>query len=104
MMSPIPTKRKRRRSRVSREEDMGISDEVCAASVVHSVTTKESSEIVPVVEEVEEKLVDRSLGQFKRSLAECLSTDDEWSALEGIARNDARNASYTGDRQMIIVD
>ncbi|KAL2475916.1 putative protein phosphatase 2C 6 [Abeliophyllum distichum] len=71
---------------VSGEEDMGISDEVWAAAIVRSVATKESSEIVPVVEKVEEKLVDRSLGQFKRSLAECLSTDDEWSALEGIAR------------------
>lgn len=48
----------------------------------------ETSEIVPVVEEVENKAMDKSLGQSKRSLAECLSTaeDDEWSALEGITR------------------
>ncbi|CAI9784059.1 unnamed protein product [Fraxinus pennsylvanica] len=71
----------------SREEDMGISDEARATAVVHSVITKESSEIVPVVDEVEEKPPGWSLSQFKRSLAECLSTaDDEWSALEGIAR------------------
>lgn len=51
-------------------------------------TTKEASEIVPVVEEVEEKTIDTTLGQSKRSLAECLSTaeDEEWSALEGITR------------------
>lgn len=52
-------------------------------------TTKESSEIVPVVEEeVEEKPMDKMLGQSKRSLAECLSIaeEDEWSALEGITR------------------
>ncbi|KAL8033241.1 hypothetical protein ABFX02_13G149400 [Erythranthe guttata] len=42
-------------------------------------------EIVPVVEE---KVIDKSIGQSKRSLAECLSTaeDEEWSALEGITR------------------
>lgn len=50
--------------------------------------TKQSSEIVPVVEEIEEKRIGRSVGQSKRSLAECLSTadDEEWSALEGITR------------------
>ncbi|KAG8386588.1 hypothetical protein BUALT_Bualt03G0163900 [Buddleja alternifolia] len=59
-----------------------------AAFVVPSGTTKESSEIVPVIEEVEEKAIDKSIGQSKRSLAECLSTaeDEEWSALEGITR------------------
>lgn len=42
---------------------------------------------MPIVEEVEEKLLDKYLGQFKRSLAECVATVDyEWSALEGIAR------------------
>ncbi|KAL0306159.1 UNVERIFIED_CONTAM: putative protein phosphatase 2C 66 [Sesamum radiatum] len=55
-----------------------------AAFIVPQGTTKESSEIVPVVEEVDEKPIDKTLGQSKRSLAECLSTaeDDDWSALE----------------------
>ncbi|KAL8462015.1 hypothetical protein ACS0TY_033192 [Phlomoides rotata] len=58
------------------------------AAFVPLGTTKELSEIVPVVEEVEEKAIDKNLGQSKRSLAECLSTaeDEEWSALEGITR------------------
>lgn len=58
------------------------------ADFVHLEATKEASEIVPVVEEVEEKAVEKNLGQSKRSLAECLSTaeDEEWSALEGITR------------------
>lgn len=60
----------------------------CAAFVVPSGTAKGSSEIVPVIDEVEEKPMDKTLGQSKRSLAECLSTtdDEEWSALEGITR------------------
>ncbi|XP_073312776.1 probable protein phosphatase 2C 6 isoform X1 [Primulina huaijiensis] len=51
-------------------------------------TTKESSEIVPVIEEAELKRPDKTLVQSKRSLAECLSTaeDEEWSALEGFSR------------------
>ncbi|XP_075487137.1 putative protein phosphatase 2C 6 isoform X2 [Primulina tabacum] len=51
-------------------------------------TTKESSEIVPVIEETELKRPDKTLVQSKRSLAECLSTaeDEEWSALEGFSR------------------
>lgn len=55
---------------------------------VNSPASKESSEIVPVVEEMEEKRVDKSVGQSRRSLAECLSSaeDEEWSALEGITR------------------
>ncbi|KAI3466353.1 hypothetical protein Pfo_023016 [Paulownia fortunei] len=58
-----------------------------AAFVAPPCTTKESSEIVPVVEEMVEKPMERSLGQSKRSLAECLSTaEEEWSALEGITR------------------
>ncbi|KAL0443191.1 UNVERIFIED_CONTAM: putative protein phosphatase 2C 6 [Sesamum latifolium] len=59
-----------------------------AAFIVPQGTTKESSEIVPVVEEADEKPIDKTLGQSKRSLAECLSTaeEDEWSALEGITR------------------
>ncbi|XP_022846802.1 probable protein phosphatase 2C 66 [Olea europaea var. sylvestris] len=78
-------KEKAKKLPFSREEDMGISDEARATEVLHSDIT-ESSEIVPVVEEME-KLPDWPLCQFKRSLAECLSTaDDEWSALEGIAR------------------
>ncbi|XP_073159227.1 probable protein phosphatase 2C 6 [Henckelia pumila] len=51
-------------------------------------TTKESSEIVPVTEEEEIKKPEKTLGQSKRSLAECLSTaeEEEWSALEGFSR------------------
>lgn len=86
---------------IPKEEVKSISGEADAedqnANVVAShatvlmplATTKESSEIVPVVEEVvEEKPMDKMLGQSKRSLAECLSIaeDDEWSALEGITR------------------
>ncbi|CAI9756761.1 unnamed protein product [Fraxinus pennsylvanica] len=41
------------------------------------ITTTESSEIVSVVEEVKEKLLDRSLGLFNRSLAEFLATADD---------------------------
>ncbi|KAL6513996.1 hypothetical protein OROHE_019452 [Orobanche hederae] len=61
-----------------------------AALVVPHGTTKESSEIVPVVEDVEEKMNDDKniIGQSTRSLAECLSAaeNEEWSALEGITR------------------
>jgi len=51
-------------------------------------TTKDDSEIVPVVESLEEQHPDKGVGQSKRSIAEFLSTaqDDEWSALEGITR------------------
>ncbi|CAA0815498.1 Probable protein phosphatase 2C 6 [Striga hermonthica] len=53
----------------------------------NEVATEKSSEIVPVVDE-EKKIDSKSIGQSKRSLAECLSTaeDEEWSALEGITR------------------
>ncbi|XP_049402485.1 probable protein phosphatase 2C 66 isoform X2 [Solanum stenotomum] len=51
-------------------------------------STKDDSEIVPVVESLEEQHPDKGVGQSKRSIAEFLSTaqDDEWSALEGISR------------------
>ncbi|KAJ8556043.1 hypothetical protein K7X08_022801 [Anisodus acutangulus] len=51
-------------------------------------TPKDDSEIVPVVESLEEQHTDKGLGQSKRSIAEFLSTaqDNEWSALEGITR------------------
>ncbi|KAK4344470.1 hypothetical protein RND71_034646 [Anisodus tanguticus] len=54
-------------------------------------TPKDDSEIVPVVESLEEQHTDKGLGQSKRSIAEFLSTaqDDEWSALEGITRVDS---------------
>ncbi|KAL3643235.1 hypothetical protein CASFOL_014050 [Castilleja foliolosa] len=61
-----------------------------AAFVVQHGTTKESSEIEPVVEEKtnNNKTNSSNIGQSKRSLAECLSTaeDEDWSALEGITR------------------
>ncbi|CAA2984719.1 probable phosphatase 2C 6 [Olea europaea subsp. europaea] len=68
------------------EPDISIIDEAFQDAPVDG--TKLSSEIVPVVEEVTEKLPERSLSQSKRSLAEFLSTaeDEEWSALEGITR------------------
>ncbi|KAG6383660.1 hypothetical protein SASPL_156577 [Salvia splendens] len=55
---------------------------------IDSHVRKESSEIVPVVEEEEEKSTDKSVGQSRRSLAECLlsADEDEWSALEEEAR------------------
>ncbi|KAL0363004.1 UNVERIFIED_CONTAM: putative protein phosphatase 2C 6 [Sesamum calycinum] len=67
-----------------------------AAFIVPQGTTKESSEIVPVVEEVDEKPIDKNLGQSKRSLAECLLTaeDDEWSALEEGARFALRSCYF----------
>lgn len=54
----------------------------------HSSTVRSSDEIVPVIELTEEKLPDKSVGQSKRSLAECISNseEEEWSALEGITR------------------
>ncbi|XP_070037657.1 probable protein phosphatase 2C 66 isoform X2 [Nicotiana tomentosiformis] len=72
-------------------ESADIIDTVSASHIAvleHSGTTKDSSEIVPVDESVEEQLADKGLGQSKRSLAECLSTaqDEEWSALEGVTR------------------
>ncbi|KAK2971962.1 hypothetical protein RJ640_004982 [Escallonia rubra] len=59
-----------------------------ASVLEHSGTQRSSGEIVPVTESTEQKLPERSLGQSKRSLAECISTaeDDEWSALEGVTR------------------
>ncbi|XP_051124818.1 probable protein phosphatase 2C 18 [Andrographis paniculata] len=64
------------------------SDEQAVDGIMRSGTTKESSEIVPVAEEVVDKEIGKALGQSKRSLAECISTadDEEWSALEGITR------------------
>lgn len=46
------------------------------------------SEIVVENELSKEKLPEKSIGGSKRSLAECISTseDEEWSALEGVAR------------------
>ncbi|KAM7499082.1 hypothetical protein LguiA_023496 [Lonicera macranthoides] len=66
--------------------DIGI---VSAPQVLeHSGTTRESSEIVPVIESTEETQGERGVGQSKRSLAECISTaeEEEWSALEGVTR------------------
>lgn len=55
----------------------------------HSGTVRRSEEIVPVAESAEvKKNPEKSMGQSKRSLADCISTaeDEEWSALEGITR------------------
>ncbi|KAI5591126.1 hypothetical protein POPTR_004G066200v4 [Populus trichocarpa] len=55
---------------------------------MHSGTTRNSDEIVPVPELTVENPSVMCQGQSKRSLAECISTseDEEWSALEGITR------------------
>ncbi|KAL3851062.1 hypothetical protein ACJIZ3_012944 [Penstemon smallii] len=68
-------------------KDRHIHTTASQAAFLPLSTSKESSEIVPV-EEIEEKSIDKSLGQSTRSLAECLSTaeDEEWSALEGVTR------------------
>ncbi|KAJ9551237.1 hypothetical protein OSB04_015282 [Centaurea solstitialis] len=52
--------------------------------VQHSDASRDCSEI----ELANEKLAEKNLGGSKRSLAECISTseDEEWSALEGVAR------------------
>ncbi|CAI0540927.1 unnamed protein product [Linum tenue] len=54
--------------------------------LMHSGTIRPCEEIVPVFEPAEAKMTAQS--QSKRSLAECISSteEDEWSALEGIAR------------------
>ncbi|CAI9088092.1 OLC1v1022329C1 [Oldenlandia corymbosa var. corymbosa] len=69
------------------DDDMSASS---PANAANEAASSNVSEIEPVVEPVvEEKQVpDKSIGQSKRSLAECLSTaeDEEWSALEGITR------------------
>ncbi|KAA8523474.1 hypothetical protein F0562_009897 [Nyssa sinensis] len=71
-------------------ESLDVGDvSVSHASLLdHSVTIRNSGEIVPVPESTKEKLPERCLSQSKRSLAECLSTaeDEEWSALEGDTR------------------
>lgn len=58
--------------------------------VLDRLGTLGSNEIVPVLEipEEEKLLVTSSIGQSKRSLAECIATneDEEWSALEGVTR------------------
>ncbi|CAK7323913.1 unnamed protein product [Dovyalis caffra] len=52
---------------------------------MHSGTTRNSDEIVPVSELTVENPYVKCEGRSKRSLAECISTaeDEEWSALEG---------------------
>lgn len=54
----------------------------------HSGTVRCSEEIVPVAKSAEERNPEKSTGQSKRSLADCISTaeEEEWSALEGITR------------------
>lgn len=56
--------------------------------IEHSGSSRDSSETVADIELAKEKLPEKNLGGSKRSLAECISTseDEEWSALEGVAR------------------
>ncbi|CAK9157799.1 unnamed protein product [Ilex paraguariensis] len=72
----------------ARSLDTGCISASHVSGLEHSGMHRGSGEIVPVMESIEEKLPERSLGQSKRSLAECLSTaeDEEWSALEGVSR------------------
>jgi hypothetical protein len=65
--------------------DLEISDSHSIA-VEHSGTVRSSNEIVPESESTEQKLPIKLEGQSKRSLAECISTDEDWSALEGVTR------------------
>lgn len=57
-------------------------------ALVHSGTIRECSEIVPDIDLTKEKITEKNIEVSKRSLAECISTseDEEWSALEGVAR------------------
>ncbi|XP_015055601.1 probable protein phosphatase 2C 6 [Solanum pennellii] len=69
------------------DRNVGRSDTE-ALSTSETAGCEDLSEIVPVVESLEEQRPVKDLGQSKRSIAEFLSTaqDDEWSALEGITR------------------
>lgn len=66
-------------------KDLDIGDSHSIA-LEHSGTVQSSEEIVPVSESTEQKLPTKLEGQSKRSLAECISTDEDWSALEGVTR------------------
>ncbi|KAL6998996.1 hypothetical protein U1Q18_000163 [Sarracenia purpurea var. burkii] len=72
----------------SSEVGGGVSSFHASVTEHYSGNFKDPCEIVPVLDSAEEKLPERSLGQSKRSLAECLSNteDEEWSALEGVTR------------------
>nr|XP_043628699.1 probable protein phosphatase 2C 66 [Erigeron canadensis] len=63
-------------------------DNIDQPTLEHSGTVREcSSEIVAGIDSVKEKLPEKSIGESKRSLAECISTSEhEWSALEGVTR------------------
>uniref|UniRef100_A0A162A184 PPM-type phosphatase domain-containing protein n=1 Tax=Daucus carota subsp. sativus TaxID=79200 RepID=A0A162A184_DAUCS len=84
-------------STLKEEVSMTVNDKVTdigsvspSHSVVleHSGTVRCSEEIVPVAEASEDKNPEKSMGQSKRSIADCISTaeEEEWSALEGITR------------------
>ena len=57
-----------------------------ASALEHSNTIRSSDEIVPVPESTEQMLPKKLEAQSKRSLAKCISTDEDWSALEGVTR------------------
>lgn len=64
-------------------------ENISSSSVTQDlVNVKESSEIEPYVEPVNNKPIENGVGGSKRSLAECISSteDEEWSALEGVTR------------------
>ncbi|KAL6204231.1 hypothetical protein ACLB2K_021499 [Fragaria x ananassa] len=65
--------------------DLELSDSH-ASALEHSSTVQSSDEIVPVSESTEQMLPTKLGAQSKRSLAECISTDEDWSALEGVTR------------------
>lgn len=64
-----------------------INDNSHALVVENFGTLQDFNEIVPVSESTG-KILEKSQGESKRSLAECITVaeDEEWSALEGVTR------------------
>ncbi|XP_024967425.1 probable protein phosphatase 2C 66 [Cynara cardunculus var. scolymus] len=84
---PVPGSQKME----TKEPDIGIVPHEPATNptvLEHSGTVRDSSEIVPFVEPPENKLPEKGVGGSKRSLAECITSneDEEWSALDGVTR------------------
>ncbi|KAL8147027.1 putative protein phosphatase 2C 66 isoform X1 [Apium graveolens] len=72
----------------NKSSDIGSISPSHSVMLAHSGTVRCSEEIVPVAQSAEERNSVKSIGQSKRSLADCISTaeEEEWSALEGITR------------------
>lgn len=69
-------------------KDIEVDSDDCRTTVVEqSGTLQNSNEIVPVSDSTDEKVAAGGRSPSKRSLAECISSEEEeWSALEGITR------------------